>query len=298
MNDMLKALSDDLAAAVNAASASLVRVEARRRSPASGVIYAGDGVIVTSHHVVERDEGIRVGLPDGTTVDAALVGRDPSTDIAILRVQASGLQAANWAAIETVKVGHLVLAVGRPGEQAQATLGIISAVGEAWRTPAGGMIDTYVQTDVVMYPGFSGGPLVTAGGAFIGLNTSALMRGVSVSLPAATVSRVASTLLAHGRVRRGYLGVSAQPVRLPAPLVEQLGQETGLLIASVEPDSPADTAGMLLGDTLVGMDGQAVRHMDDLMATLSGDRVGKAATARVVRGGQLLDMPVTIGERS
>jgi S1-C subfamily serine protease len=148
-----------------------------------------------------------------------------------------------------------------------------------------------------MYPGFSGGPLVSAGGAMIGMNSSALARGVSVTLPAATIRRVADTLTKHGRVKRGYLGVSAQPVRLPQAIAESAGQETGLMLAAVEPDSPASAGGLLLGDVIIAMGGEAVRHMDDLLAALSGDRVGTAVPVRVVRGGQVQEYQVTIGER-
>jgi S1-C subfamily serine protease len=298
VNEVLASVSEDLAAAVTIAGNSTVRVEARRRAPASGIVWSADGLIVTAHHVVERDEGIQIGLPDGSVVEATVVGRDPSTDIAVLRAKTSGVAPATWAAIDQIRVGHLVLAVGRPGERTQATLGIVSAIDAAWRTGAGGQIDSYLQTDVVMYPGFSGGPLVMAGGVVAGMNTSVLARGVSVTLPTATISRVVGTLLTHGRIRRGYLGISAQPARLPAALAQQLNQETGLLIASVEPESPADAAGLLLGDTLVGLDGQPIRHMDDLMLLLSGDRVGKPVAARIVRSAQLSELTLTIGDRT
>lgn len=297
MADVLQNLSNDLAAAVEQAGQSIVRVEGRRRMAASGIVWSADGLIVTAHHVVERDENVRVGLPDGTRVEAKLVGRDPTTDIAVLRAEANGLTPAAWADIANVKVGHLVLALGRPEDTVQATLGVISALGTEWRTMAGGHIDTYVQTDVVMYPGFSGGPLVTAGGVVVGMNSSSLARGVSLTLPAVTLQRVAEALQTHGRIKRGFLGVSAQPVRLPANIVETAGQETGLLIASVEPNSPAEKGGMYLGDTLIKLDGQPVRHMDDLMAMLSGDRVGKNVPASVVRGGQITELSITIGER-
>ena len=295
MTDVLQNLSNDLAATVEAASRSLVRVEGRRRMAASGIIWSDNGLIVTANHVVERDENIGVGLPNGAVVNASVVGRDHTTDIAILKVQANELPPAAWAT--DAKVGHLVLAVGRPDAGVQATLGVVSAVGESWRTGAGGMIDQYLQTDVVMYPGFSGGALVTAGGQMLGMNTSGLANGVSLTIPAVTLQRVAQALQAHGRVRRGFLGVSAQPVRLPAPVAAQVQQETGLLLAAVEQGSPADQGGLYLGDTLVALDGQAVRHMDDLMAILSGDRVGKAVTAKIVRGGQVHETLVTIGER-
>ncbi len=295
MTDVLQNLSNDLAATVEAASRSLVRVEGRRRMAASGIVWSDNGLIVTANHVVERDENIGVALPNGAVVNASVVGRDPTTDIAILKVQANELTPASWAT--EPKVGHLVLAVGRPDSSVQATLGVVSAVGESWRTGAGGMIDMYLQTDVVMYPGFSGGALVTANGQLLGMNTSGLANGVSLTIPAVTLQRVAQALQAHGRVRRGFLGVSAQPVRLPANVATQVNQETGLLLAAVEQGSPADQGGLYLGDTLITLDGQAVRHMDDLMALLSGDRVGKSVTARIVRGGQVHESSVTIGER-
>jgi S1-C subfamily serine protease len=298
MTQVLPNLSEALAATVEAAGAGVVRVEARRRLPASGIVWSPDGVIITAHHVVEWDENISVGLPDGQTVPGTLVGRDPTTDLAVLRAQATGLTPPAWAEPDDLRVGHLVLALGRPGRTVQATLGIVSALGESWRTPAGGRLDRYLQTDVVMYPGFSGGPLVDAAGGVLGLNTSALLRGISLAVPTLTLRRVVETLLAHGRVRRGYLGVGAQSVRLPAALGERLGQETGVLLVSVESGSPAEQGGLLLGDTIVTLDGQPVRHMDDLLALLSSDRVGAAVPVRVVRGGQVQELTVTIGEHS
>jgi S1-C subfamily serine protease len=273
-----------------------VRVEARRRMPASGIVWSADGVIVTSNHGVERDENITIGLAGGEAVGASLIGRDPTTDIAVLRAQSGSFTAASWTETEAVRVGHLVLALGRPGRTVQATLGVVSALGESWRTGAGGHIDRYLQTDVVMYPGFSGGPLVEAGGGVLGLNSSALSRGVSVTLPTATIRRVVDTLVAHGRVKRGFLGIKAQPVRLPATLAQQVGQETGVMLAAVEPDSPAEASGLVLGDTLVKFDGEPVEHMDDLLALLSGDRIGRAFPAQIVRGGQLQTIDITVGE--
>jgi len=286
-----------MATTVEAAGASVVRVEARRRLPASGIVWSSDGVIVTAYHVVERDENIGVGLPNAETVSATLVGRDPTTDLAVLRAQATDLTPPTWAEPEDLRVGHLVLGLGRPGRTVQATLGIVSALGESWRTPAGGRIEPYLQTDLVMYPGFSGGPLVDVAGRVLGLNTSALLRGISLSVPTPTLRQVVDTLLTHGRVRRGYLGVGAQPVRLPADLVDELGQETGLLLVSVEPEGPAGSAGLTLGDTIVALDGQPVRHMDELLALLGSDRVGASAPVRIVRGGQAQELTVTIGER-
>jgi S1-C subfamily serine protease len=296
---ILSDLSNAMAAATESASAGIVRVEARPRMPATGIVWSADGVIVTAHHVVEQDdaERIGIGLPDGSTTTAKLIGRDPTTDIAVLRVESKNLTPRTWVDMNSLKVGHFVLALGRPEQKVMATLGVVSALDDAWRTPAGGRIDRYLQTDVVMYPGFSGGPLVDASGQFIGLNTSALLRGVSIAVPVDTLRKVVETLLAKGRISRGYLGVGAQPARLPAALAEQLKQETGLLVISVEPNGPADKAGLMLGDTIVKLEGESVRHLDDLLGALSGDRVGKTVAVRIVRGGQVRDITAIVGER-
>ena len=298
MANMLEQVSNDLAAAVERAGASLVRVDARRRFPASGIVWSSDGVIVTAHHVIKREEGITIGLADGRVVAAALVARDPSTDVAVLRAEASDLTPPAWADDAALRVGQLALAVGRPDKSLQASLGVISVLEGAWRSPAGGQIERYVQSDLTMYPGFSGGALVNAAGEMIGMNTSALLRGASLTIPAATLRRVVESLLSHGRVRRGYLGIGSQPVRLPDALANELGQETGLLLVSVESDSPAGRAGLLLGDTIVGLAGERVRHLDDLQALLGGDRVGQTVTVRFVRGGSVEEREITIGERT
>lgn len=317
MADALNSLSEALVAAVNAAGPSIVRVDARRRLPASGVVWSADGVIVTSHHVVERDEGIEIGLPGSQNVAATLVGRDPSTDLAVLRTDTKGLAVPTWS--DDARVGHLVLALGRPGQQVQATLGVVSALGEArtesrrprrerfrGRRMPGPMADIlmsigdvsqFIQTDVVMYPGFSGGPLVGANGAVLGLNTSALMPGISLTVRTGTLRRVVEALLTHGRIRRGYLGVGVQPARLPEKLGEELGQETGALVVSVEPGSPAEQGGLFLGDTIISLDGRPVHDLDDLLSSLTGDRVGKQVPVRIVRGGQVHELHATIGER-
>jgi S1-C subfamily serine protease len=254
--------------------------------------------VVTAHHVVQQEENIRLGLPDGQTRSASLVGRDPTTDLAVLNVEQAGLTPPTWADINDLRVGHLVLALGRPGQTVQATLGVVSALSDnSWRSPAGGQFERYLQTDVVMYPGFSGGPLVDVRGQVVGLNSSAIVRGVSLTVPAATLRRVVETILQHGRVRRGYLGVSTQPVRLPAALAQQLNQETGLLLVTVEPDSPAEQGGLLLGDTIVALEDSPIRHHSDLLAALEGNRVGATVSVRVVRGGQVQTVKVVVGER-
>jgi S1-C subfamily serine protease len=297
MSEVLTSLSTALAGLVESAGQRVVRIEGRSRLPASGVVFSADGFIVTAHHVVERDDNLNVGLPDGRTVSAELAGRDPSTDLAVLRVAASDLAAAPWVDAADLRVGNLILALGRPGNTVQATFGIVSALGGSFRTSGGGEIDRYLQTDVVMYPGFSGGPLVTADGRFAGINSSALARGVSVTIPAATVKRVVETIVAHGHMPRGYLGIGIQPVRLDAGLQESLGQQTGLMLMSVEAGGPAANAGLLQGDVVVAVDGTPIRQMDDLQSLLSSERVGRQVAVRLVRAGVVQEVAVEVGQK-
>lgn len=293
MSTVLPDLSEALADAVSKAATGLVRVEGRERLAATGIVWDAEGLVLTAHHVLERDENINVGFEDGESVTADLVGRDPATDLALLRTAKRGSSVPLWAKPEDLRVGHMVLALGRPGASTRATLGIVSALGSAWRTPAGGPVDRYLQTDTVMYPGFSGGPLVDAQGRFVGLNSSALVRGVSITVPAPTLNRLVRDLSEHGSVRRAYLGVGAQPNRLPDAIGKELGQETGLLLVSVEQGSAAEKGGLFLGDTLVSLDGTAVRHMDDLFTSLDGGLIGKAVTARILRSGRVEELTVT-----
>lgn len=289
-------LSQSLAALVEQAAPYTVRVEGRRRLPATGIVYRRDGLIVTANHVVERDDNLKVALADGSSHNAALVGRDPGTDLALLRVEAADLVPAVWATPTELRVGHLVLALGRPGRTVQATLGILSALGGSWRSPGGAEIEHYVQTDVAMYPGFSGGPLLAADGRLAGLNTSALVQGISVALPSTTIARVVETLAAHGKVPRGYLGVGIQPVRLTDAIRQRISQETGLMVMSVENGSPAEAGGLLQGDILVRLNDTPIRHVDELQAQLASATIGQPSLVRVVRGGDLRDLTVTIGQ--
>jgi S1-C subfamily serine protease len=295
--NVLSDLSNELATTVANAAPCVVRVEARRRLPATGIVWTADGVIVTAHHVVRRDDNIQVGLADGSAVPAVLVGRDPTTDVAILKAEAKGLAPVTAANAQESNVGNLILALGRSGKSIQATLGIISALGDSWRTRMGGQVDRYLQTDVVMYPGFSGGPLVDASGRLVGMNTSALLPGISLAIPTVTLTGVAESLLAHGRVKRGYLGVSSQQVRLPEAIQEEHGAKTGLLVVSVEPDSPAEKGGLNLGDTIVSLAGVTIRHHDDLLALLTGERVGTKVPVIILRGGKMQTLQVKVGER-
>lgn len=291
----LQEISNGFGEIVKAISPHVVRVEARRRLPASGVVL-GDGLIATAHHVVRKEKGITIGLEGGETTSADLLGRDPTTDLAILKTEAT---LAKIPQAETVgSVGNLVLAVGRPSHSVRASFGIIGALGGKWQTGMGGTIDNYIENDLVMYPGFSGGALVNAAGEMVGINTSALVRGASLTVPVSTVARVAQMIVEHGGVRRGYLGISTQTAKLPTALREQVGQKTGLLIVSVEGGSPADDAGLVMGDTIVAFAGNAVRNHDDLLANLTGDRIGNKSAVSIIRGGTLQSADVTLEERS
>jgi S1-C subfamily serine protease len=294
--EVLKALSEALVETAAAAEAGVVRVDARRRLGASGIVWSEDGVIVTANHVVERARDIQVGLAGGQSVAATLLGRDAGADLAVLRAEARGLKAPAWSEPDSLAVGGLVLALGRPGDKLLATLGIISALDDGWTTPGGGQIDHYLQTDAAMYPGFSGGPIIDAYQRVAGLNSSSLVAGLSLAVPAPTVRRTVEAVLSGRPVRRGYLGITAQPVPLPDVVRERLGQETGLLLTHVEPKSPAEKSRLIQGDTLVTLNGRPVRSLPDLQAVLNGDPVGGQVPAKVVRAGALRDLDVTIGD--
>jgi S1-C subfamily serine protease len=296
---VLGELSELLAGAVERAGGSIVRVDARRRQSASGIVWSADGLVLTADHVLERDEDLAVGLPDGQTVSARIVGRDPSADLALLRAEAAGLRPL--APGEAPRVGHLALIVARPGPAGLATsLGVVSALGGPARTWRGGQLERFVRTDATFYPGFSGGALVDSRGELLGLATSGFGQAAGLVIPLETLQRVAAALLSHGRVRRGYLGLSSQPVALPAALRSALAveQESGLLVVGVEPGGPAEQAGLLIGDLLLALAGQPLRGTEDLRAALGPDSVGQSIAAGLIRGGERRELAVTIGERS
>jgi S1-C subfamily serine protease len=296
MSGVLQAVSAALVETVAAAEAGVVRVEGRRRLPASGIVWSADGLIVTSSHALERERDLSVGLAGDRRVAASLLGRDAATDLAVLRAEANDLIALAWAEPDEAAVGTLVLALGRPGLKVLATLGVLSAVDAAWTTQAGGQIDHYLQTDAVMYPGFSGGPLVDGEQRVVGMNSSALVPGLGVAVPAPTVRRVVESLASGKRVARGYLGVTAQPVPLPEALARQLGQASGLLLTHVEPRSPADQGRLVQGDTLVQLNGQPLRDLRDLQTVL-GEPGRAPLPLKLVRAGSLREATVTLGER-
>ena len=287
MSSTLAALSDELAGAVERAAPFVVAVNGRARIPSSGVLWR-PGVVVTAEHSIKRDEDLSVVLPDGRKAPASLAGRDPGTDLAVLRVD--GAESAGLDPATGVKTGNLVLAVGRSPEVGlSATMGVISALGGPWSTWRGGRVDQYIRLDVSLYPGSSGGAVVDTAGRIVGIATSALSRTAGVAIPAATVERVAGELLSKGRIARGYLGVGLQPV--------QLKTSGGLIVLTAEPDGPADRAGVLVGDVLVALDGKPVEDVRDLQSALGSDSVGKTINATLVRGGQKTEIAIRVGER-
>ena len=294
----LVAFSEAMADAVAKAGAATVLVNARRRMPASGVQFA-QGLVLTASHVVEREDNLSIVYPDGSEISAALAGRDPSSDLAVLRLEKTGGALAERAA-QDGRVGQLVLALGRPTPNGiEASLGVISAVGGPVRMQRGGLLERYLRTDTIPYPGFSGGPLVDAAGRVLGINTSGLAHGAAITIPASLAWTVAEALGEHGRVRRGYLGVRSQPVQLPAAAQQALGreQQIGLLLVGVDDGSPAANGGLMLGDVLVGLAGQPVEDPDALVSMLAGSLVGAPVAIEVIRGGQPHTLTVTIGER-
>ena len=291
----LQDLSTELASVVDATSKSVVRVEARRGRGGTGIVW-GDRLVVTADHVVENEENIKVIL-DGTDSKAVVVGRDPGTDLALLRADGLSAPAAPRGRAADLKLGHLVLAIGRPGGL-QATLGVVSSLSASWRSWRGGEIEQLVQSNAELYPGFSGGPLVDTSGRVVGINSWHLGRGISRSIPVEVAERVVETLKTHGRIRRAYLGVGTQPVRLPDALKSRINQESGLLVVTVEPQSAADKAGLMQGDTLIGLDGSAIRGLDDLFSGLRGLEVGSSHSLKLVRAGDVRDLKVTVGERA
>ena len=316
--------SNAMADAVERAGSATVTVHARPRMPASGVLYT-TSLILTADHVVETDEEIKIGLPNGEEVPATLAGRDPGSDLALLRLAtpASGIATPITG---DARVGQLALALGRPSASGiQASLGIVSAIGNAVRVVSdenpgesghhehGGhawgrrrrkgktsqVAEQFIRTDAIPYPGFSGGPLVDAAGNVIGINTSGLVRGMSLAIPVSRAWQIAASLDQHGSVKRGYLGIRSQPVPLTPDLQSALGREqaTGLLLVWVEEGSPAAKGGLFVGDTVVGLAGEPVGDPEELQLALSGEVVGQPTAIEVLRGGQPVVVTVTIGAR-
>src|SRR5205809_5781435 len=294
----LAELSTQLASAVATAGNSVVAIHARRRIPSSGIVWR-DGVIVSASHTVRKDDDIQLMLPSGESATATVAGRDAATDLVALRVNGAKSHVAARGDADALRVGSLVLAVGRPGRNVSASFGIVSAVGEGWRTWQGARVDRVLRLDLAIYDGFSGGPLVDASGGVLGVNNSALARGTPMALPAKAVDRVLDELVERGHVRRPFIGVGVQPVALSASLVKQhgLGNDSGLLIVSIADSSPAEKPGILPGDLLLDANGQALARPDDLLDALSNVSAGGAVSLKVLRGGTIKSVSVTPADR-
>jgi len=293
--ELLGAISNQMADAVARAGAALVQVRGRARGPASGIVYS-DNTVITADHVLERDDDLSVVAPDGRELPAQLVGRDAASDLALLRVPDLGVAAASFVEAPA-RVGQIILAVGRPGAEPMASLGIVSAVGGPLRSRRGAVLEQFIQTDAIPYPGFSGGALIDANGAVVGVLTTGLAGGVALGVPAALARRIVDALATGGSVKRGFLGISSQPVEIPAAQRAGLAQERGLLVVRVEPGSPAEQGGLMLGDVLTAFDGTPLNDTDELQALLGGERVGKAVPMQLLRGGTITTLEVTVGQR-
>jgi len=289
---VLVSLSEDLAAAVAAIEPSVVQVHDRRR-PASGVVHS-PGAVVTTMRAIGREDGLRVVAGDGKAIDAELVGWDPATTIAVLRADGLASQPAALAD-KPARVGNLAIAAARSWSNAiTATMGLVSVIGGPLPTGRRRSIPEVIRTSAPMHGGFAGGAFADITGRLIGITTAVEIRGLAVVIPVPIAWTAASNLLTHGRVKRGFLGIAGQPVHLNAT-ADLPG--SGLLVAGVTPDSPASTAGFIVGDILIAFDGHPVQSPEDLLDLLVGERVGRTVTARVLRGGTPLDVAVTVGER-
>ena len=287
-------LSEALATVVETTGKSVVRVEGRRRV-ASGVVWAPN-LIVTVSHALHRDDEVTVGV-EGVEHKAKVKGRDSSTDIALLEIEGT-LPPASFDDGASIRVGNLVMLLARPGETVRATSGIVQAQGKKpWRSPRGGEIDRYLESDAVHQPGFSGGPLVGLDGKVLGLTTTGLLRGTSLTIPTATLRRVIEQLQTHGRVRQSYLGLSLQPLRLPDAVREATGEEIGLMVAGVEKGGPGDHAGIAYGETVLHLGDDTVSSVEDVFAYLRADHVGQVIPVKLYRNGKVETVQLTLGAK-
>src|SRR4051794_25500384 len=293
--DLLTTFSDQLADAVAAASRSVVQVQGRRR-PASGLVYADD-VVLTTARALGREDGLRVRRPDGQTLDAELAGWDPTTSLAVLRVAKLGL-APSTLAKAPPRVGHLALAVARSWSNAlTASAGIVSVIGGPLPTRRPRAIDEVIRTTAPMHDGFARGALIDTTRGLLGVTTAAAIRGLGVVIPASIAWKTAATLLEHGQLKRGYLGLAGQRVQLAEGQGKAEGRNDALLVVSVTPGGPAAGAGVLVGDLIVEFNQASIGSPEDLLDALGGDLIGHAASLRVLRGGAPHDLTATIGER-
>lgn len=295
MSDSLaQQLSNDLAGAAAKTSPSLVLLRGRRRRAATGTIIDAQSFLV-SDHLLDADEDVRARTAGGE-VTARVIGRDAGTDLALLHVEAGGLTPVTFAT-ETLRIGEIVLAVGRTWTGPVAHPGFVTHLSGPHQVSPGFRLEQAIHTSLEPFSGFSGGALVNVRGEVVGISTSALDRGRGLAIPARDVARVVDSLRRHGRLRRGYLGISSLPVAIPERQ-RQGDAERGLLVTSIAPGSPADSAQVLVGDVILGIDDTSAVRPDDLAGYLSADRVGRQASLRVLRGANAMQVAVTIGERT
>jgi S1-C subfamily serine protease len=288
-------LSTQMADIVAAAAPSVVQVQGRRR-PASGLIYSED-VVLTTARALGREDGLRVRRHDGQALDAELAGWDPTTSLVVLRVAGLGLPALAPTG-SAPRVGNLALAVARSWSNAlTASAGIVSVIGGPLQTGRRRSIEEVIRTTAPMHDGFSGGAFLDAGGQLIGVTTATKIRDLGVVIPAAIAWHTAAAVLEHGSLKRGYLGLAGQPVRLPDDQQGVPGRGEALLVVGVTSGAPAAAAGILVGDIILDFEGQAVDSPEDLLDLLLGHSAGRQVALRILRGGQPVDLNVTVGER-
>jgi S1-C subfamily serine protease len=307
--NLLDAYSKAVVGAAEKIGPSVVRIHVRlkaRQTPqgvfhpsgaGSGFIFTPDGFVLTNSHVVHDAATIKVGLHDGREVAATLVGEDPHTDLAVLRIDAPNLVAAELGDSSAIKVGQVAIAVGNPlGFSATVTAGVVSALARGFRSQSGRLIDDVIQTDAALNPGNSGGPLVDSRGRVIGVNTAVILpaQGICFAISVNTAKWVAAKLIKDGKITRSYIGVAGQNVPLPRRLVRfyKLEQESGVMIANLEESSPAARAGVEEGDIIIGFDGKKVTDIDDLHRQLTEERIGKESPLVVLRGYERTEFPI------
>jgi S1-C subfamily serine protease len=294
----LLALSNNLADAVEQVGRFVVAVRGRSRFATTGIHWQS-GVIVTSDRAIKRENEIAVTLPDGSTASCTLAGRDSSTDLAVLKLPNSQLPVPEIGDTSSLRVGNIVLAVGRSSEGGTiASTGSVSAIGGPWRNWCGGAIDQFVRLDLTLYPGLDGSALADASGRIAGINISG-PRHMTLTIPTATANKVVQQLLEKGRIKRGYLGLGMQSVLLPIALKQalNLSGDGGVIVVSIETGGPGDRAGILLGDVLLALDGIPVSDTGDVLAVLAGSGAGKPIGVELIRGGNRLELSLTVGDR-